>query len=157
MDVLYCNYPQILILHFTRRHFQHVIRGIRPKYVFSSMSIEAMFLNPWRIHKIWWRHQMETFSALLALCAGNSPVTGEFAAQRSVTRSFDGFFDLRLNKRLRKQSWGWWLERPSRAHYDVNVMQRRNTYWYVPTFRAIFVILTLEFSHVFNDTKIALW
>ena len=22
----------------------------------------------------WWRHQMETFSALLALCAGNSPV-----------------------------------------------------------------------------------
>ena len=26
----------------------------------------------------WWRHQMETFSALLALCAGNSPVPGEF-------------------------------------------------------------------------------
>ena len=24
----------------------------------------------------WWRHQMETSSALLALCAGNSPVTG---------------------------------------------------------------------------------
>ena len=37
----------------------------------------------------WWRHQMETFSALLALCAGNSPVTGEFPAQRPVTRSFD--------------------------------------------------------------------
>ena len=35
----------------------------------------------------WWRHQMETFSALLALCAGNSPVTGEFPAQRPVTRS----------------------------------------------------------------------
>ena len=44
----------------------------------------------------WWRHQMETFSALLALCAGNSPVTGEFPAQRPVTRSFDVFFDLRL-------------------------------------------------------------
>ena len=41
----------------------------------------------------WWRHQMETFSALLALCAGNSPVTGEFPKQRSVTRSFDVFFD----------------------------------------------------------------
>ena len=37
----------------------------------------------------WWRHQMETFSALLALCAGNSPVSGEFPAQRPVTRSFD--------------------------------------------------------------------
>ena len=49
-----------------------------------------------------WRHQMETFSALLALCAGNSPVTGEFPAQRPVTRSFDILFDLRLNKRLSK-------------------------------------------------------
>ena len=37
----------------------------------------------------WWRHQMETFSALLALCEGNSPVTGEFSSQRPVTRSFD--------------------------------------------------------------------
>ena len=46
---------------------------------------------------------METFSALLALCAGNSPVTGEFHAQRPVTRSFDAIFDLRLNKRLIKQ------------------------------------------------------
>ena len=62
----------------------------------------------------WWRHQMETFSALLAICVGNSPVTGEFRAQRPVTQSFDVFFDLRLNKRLSKQSWGWWLETQSR-------------------------------------------
>ena len=61
----------------------------------------------------WWRHQMETFSALLAICAGNSPVTGEFPTQRPVTRSFDVFFDLRLNKRLSKQSWGWWFETSS--------------------------------------------
>ena len=54
----------------------------------------------------WRRHQMETFSALL----GNSPVPDEFPAQRPVTRSFDVFFDLRLNKRLSKQSWGWWFE-----------------------------------------------
>ena len=52
----------------------------------------------------WWRHQMETFSALLAICAGNSPVTGEFPAPRPVTRSFDDLFDLHLNKRLSKQS-----------------------------------------------------
>ena len=58
----------------------------------------------------WWRHQMETFSALLAICAGNSPVPGEFPTQRSVTRSFDVFFDLHPNKRLSKQSWGWWFE-----------------------------------------------
>ena len=59
---------------------------------------------------------METFFALLALCAGNAPVTGEFPSQRPVTRSFDVFFDLHLNKRLSKQSGGY------RAHYDVIVM-----------------------------------
>ena len=61
----------------------------------------------------WWRHQMETFSALLTLCAGNSPVTSEFPAQRPVTRSFGVFFHLHL-KRLSKQSWGWWFETLSR-------------------------------------------
>ena len=61
----------------------------------------------------WWRHQMETFSALLDICAGNSLVTGEFPSQRPVTRSFDVFFDLHLDKRLSKQSWGWWFETPS--------------------------------------------
>ena len=63
----------------------------------------------------WWRHQMETFSALLALCAGNSLVIGELPSQRPVTRSFDVFFDLRLNKRLSKQSWGGWFETPSHS------------------------------------------
>ena len=63
---------------------------------------------------LWWCHQMEIFSALLVLCAGNSPVTGEFLSQRSV--SVDVFFDLCLNKRLQfsKQSWDWWFETPSR-------------------------------------------
>ena len=56
---------------------------------------------------------METFSALLALCVGNSLVTGEFPSQRPVTWSFDVFFDLCLNKWLSNQSWGWWFETPS--------------------------------------------
>ena len=46
---------------------------------------------------------METFSALLAICAGNALVPDEFPAQRPVTQSFDDFFDLRPNKRLSKQ------------------------------------------------------
>ena len=62
---------------------------------------------------LWWGHQMETFSELLAICAGNSPVSGEFPAQRPVTWSFDVFFDVCPNKRLSKQSWGWWFETPS--------------------------------------------
>ena len=56
---------------------------------------------------------METFSALLAICAGNSPVPGEFSTQRPVTGSFDVFFDLRPYKRLSKQWWGWWIETQS--------------------------------------------
>ena len=56
---------------------------------------------------------METFSALLAICAGNSLGTSEFSAQKPVTQSFDVFFDLCLNKWLRKQWWGWWFEIPS--------------------------------------------
>ena len=50
---------------------------------------------------------------LLAICAGNLPVPGEFPTQRPVTRSFDVLFDLRLNKRLSKQSCGWWFETSS--------------------------------------------
>ena len=46
----------------------------------------------------WWRHQMESYSAPLASCAGNSPVTAEFPSQRPVTRSIDIFFDLHLEK-----------------------------------------------------------
>ena len=49
---------------------------------------------------------MEAYSSLLAICAGNSPATGEFPAQRPVTRSFGVFFDLRQIKRLSKQSRG---------------------------------------------------
>ena len=63
-------------------------------------------------------------SALLALCAGNSPVAGEFPfpSQRPVSRSFDVFFDLRLKKN------GWVNNRDAgglrrhRAHIDVTVI-----------------------------------
>ena len=61
----------------------------------------------------WWHPQMETFSALLGLCAGNSPATCEFPTQRPVMWSFDVFFDLRLTEQLSNQSWGWWFEMPS--------------------------------------------
>ena len=81
----------------------------------------------------WWRHQMETFSALLAICAGTSPVTGEFPSQRPVTRSFDVLFHLCLNKRLSKQSWGWWFETPSRPlwrHWNISFVWRPRPGWY---------------------------
>ena len=63
----------------------------------------------------WWRHQMETFSVLLDLCVGTSPVTGEFPAKRPMTQSSDVFSDLRLEKWLNEEPWGWWFETPSRS------------------------------------------
>ena len=77
----------------------------------------------WPSTTTWWRHQMERFSTLLAVCDGNSPVTSEFPSQRPVTRSFDVFFDLRLNKRLSKHS-RFGDFRRHRAHYDVTMMSR---------------------------------
>ena len=75
-----------------------------------SMHTPSVFTEIAEEFDAWWHHQMETFSALLAICAGNSPVPGEFPTQMPVTRSFDVFFDLRLNKWLSKQSWDWWFE-----------------------------------------------
>ena len=91
-----------------------VVRWLVSNYRLIWMSIIST--NLWdlfhqqRSANPWWRHQMEKFSALLALCAGNSPVTSEFPSQRPVTCCFDVFFYRRLNKRLSKQSWSWWFE-----------------------------------------------
>ena len=98
------DWNERILAHFVQHsshNLQMVIYGIRRMFQMFSKSAA------------WWRHQMETFSALLAICAGNSPVTGEFPTKRPVTRSFDVFFDLRLNERLSKQSWSWWFETPS--------------------------------------------
>ena len=77
--------------------------------------LENIWPELFEVGDAWWRHQRETFSAWLAFCAGNSPVTGEFPAQTPVTQSFDIFFDLRLNKRLSKQSSGCWSGTLSRS------------------------------------------
>ena len=74
---------------------------------------------------------MESFSALLAFCAGNSPVTGEFPSQRPVTRSFDVSFHLHPNKPLSKQSWAGDLRR-HRAHYHVIVMEMHEIVLFTP-------------------------
>ena len=88
----------------------------------------------------WWRHPMGTFSALLAICAGNSPVPGELPTQRPVTRSFDVFFDLRPNKRLSKQWWGSWFEMqsfPLWRHRNVLQITYADGYrWYLSEFKA---------------------
>ena len=87
---------------------------------------------------------METFSALLALCAGNSPVIGEFPAPRPVTQSFDVFFgdasDLKRH----------------RTHYDVIVMQNAILIDFSPLFTAFDrcnrIIITDQFLNDYTTT-----
>ena len=114
---------------------------------------------------IWWRHQMETLSALLAICVGNSPVTGEFPTQRPVTRSFDVFFDLRLNERLSKQSWGWLFEAPSRPLWRRSNVNGPRVGLYLNTLRPrkhgrhfpgdIFICIFLN-EYIYTSTKFSL-
>ena len=101
---------------------------IGASHIIAIMPVKS----PWRrwVYDIaWWRHQMETFSALLAISTGNSPVTGEFPAQRPVTQSFDIFFDMRPNKRLSKQARRWWLETPSGPLWR-HCNEYSENYWY---------------------------
>ena len=74
---------------------------------------------------------METFSALLAFCAGNSLVIGKLPARRPVTWSFDGCFVLRLNKQWSKQSWGQWLGTLSRSLWRQCNLGRRRLPWHL--------------------------
>ena len=101
----------------TQKYCTCLISRVNMSYIYEpqcpSFSEQTISIGKIDILRSWWRHQMETFSALLDLCAGNSPVTGEFPSQRPVTRSCDVFFDLGLNKRLSKQSWDWWFETPA--------------------------------------------
>ena len=85
-------------------------------HLFWRLSKSCLYRSPTaHVPQSWWRHKMETSSALLALCAGNPPTTGEFPSQRPVKRNFDVFFNLHLNKHLSKQFWSWWYEMPSRS------------------------------------------
>ena len=80
---------------------------------------------------------METFLALLAICEGNSLVP--------VTRSFGVFFDLRLNKRLSKQSWGWQNQATRQPHLHHPISYHTSKGAYVTK---EFLSLTLnEFGH----------
>ena len=104
-----------------------------------------------------WPHQIERFCALLALCSEENPpviggfssqrpvMTGGFPSERPVTRSFDIFFDLRLNKWLSKESRRRWCGMQSR-HYDVTVMR-----W--PGHTALFSTLSEMASRVERSSK----
>ena len=83
---------------YTLSYYHHQIGSMNYYPLFRARSrnngMRYMFL--YILLKAWWRHQMETISALLAFRVGYSSVSCEFSTQRRVTRSFDVFFNLRL-------------------------------------------------------------
>ena len=101
--------------------------------IFSDLNVKPMvipfnWLNShmevnWSGYNTWWRQQMETFSALLALCAGNSPVPGEFPTHKVQWRGalmfslisawINGWVNTRGAGDLRRH----------RTHYDVTVIK----------------------------------
>ena len=103
---------------------------------------------------------MEPLSAILALCAGNSPVTGEFPSQRPVSRSFDAIFGLRLNKWLSKQSRRRWLDTPSRSlwchFYYIGPWDKWQTVWNM-LFKLIYRIDCESISTENAQTSSAWW
>ena len=91
-------------------------------------------ISVWCCHSPWWRHQMKTFSALLAICAGNSPVTGEFPAHKGQWRGALMFSLICawMNGWVNNREAGDLRCHP--AHYDVIVMHRNaihNTWVYI--------------------------
>ena len=124
----YLNQCWVIVISFLTVKISYDIKTFvfiqEMRHLKCRLKMSAILLMPWCINP-WWRHQMETFSALLAICAVNSPGTGEFPAQRSVTRSFDfSLICVWIN--------GWVSNceagdlRRYRAHYDVTVMHPRS-------------------------------
>ena len=113
---------------------------------FMRVSRESCWQLIWQPRML--EHHMLTstngnISALLAICARNSPVTGEFPGefptQRPVSRSFDVFFYLRLNKRLSKQWYGWWFEAPPRPLWRQCNDPSKYIFWVLAnTYRNVF-------------------
>ena len=130
------------ILHYLRCQSEVMLNNGRPSAAFLTELLVSNANARAISHPSWWRHQMETFCALLTRYEGYPPVTGRFPSQRTVPRRFDILFDLRLNKRLSKQSRCWWFETPSRwliRHCSVGARPYSawvDPSWFYPSFRS---------------------
>ena len=116
----------IELKQFTKYQNQSIDKSSLKSYQYQNFCIQrgAYWIAVVEFFS-WWLHQIEIFPALLDFCVGNSTVTGKFPSQRPVTRSFYIFFDLRMNKRLSKNSTRWWFETQSYPLWrHCNVMKQ---------------------------------
>ena len=127
MIILYENYCIVIPTYICANENDFLFKFHRtcyaPSFIHTSitpkcasqwtLSKETFYERKIRLITTWWRHQMETFSALLAVCAGNSPVTGGALRLSLICAWINGWVHNREAGNLRSH----------RAHYDVIVMQ----------------------------------
>ena len=134
------NWPIWADLGVALNLYQHILNSLchwATSYVHNwgtcqnnkKASCHNILIKIYVFHGAWWRHQRKTFSALLAICEGNPPVTVAFPSQRPVTRSFDIVFDLRLIKRIRKH---FFRRRRWRPFRNLDPFETRITPRHVP-------------------------
>ena len=125
--VVFCNTTVSNHTILVTNHHKTGLGKEEQESVFYMLTfMKTSFVQSKKPNISWRSHQMGTFSSLLALCEGNSPVTGGFPSQMPLTQSFDILFDLRLYKRLSKLEKRRWFETPSRSlgrHSNVFVYQ----------------------------------
>ena len=105
----------------------------------------------------WWRHQMETFSALQAFVRGfhrspvNTPHKGQWRGALMLS------LICALKKWLSKQSWGWWFEMPTRSlwrHCNAYIEYLCKDYLNA---RKMYNVEPIDFAHIFNNQKFTAW
>ena len=97
-----------------RDHYDVIVMQYGIRYILGIMHMVhplMCFVVVWTETIIMTSSNGNIFRVTGPLC-GEFTGPGDFPAQWPVTRSFDVFFDLGLNKRLSKQPWGWWFETP---------------------------------------------
>ena len=107
----------------------------------------------------WWSHQMETFSTLLAICAFEFTGDRWIPHTKASNAGFGVLFDLRLNKQLSKQSWGWWFETPSRplwCHCNGVTTKWPSYYWNFEWFKFDWNAFIHNFSHISHPITVFL-
>ena len=118
-----------VFLSFSLKRTQSLdLRHLLPMYHIQVVQVHVVENKLWMLHchifhddVIKWKHLPRYWPFVRGI--HRPPVNSP--AQRPVTQSFDVFFDLGLNKRLRKQSWGWWFETLSRSLWRHRNAQKK--------------------------------
>ena len=125
--------------------FGNISKAIIWHYVAVIYNIWCTKISSSRLlHEFWWwSHQMETFSLLLALCAGNSLMTCEFPSQWPVIQMFSLIF-ARTNGWV--NNWDSGDLRRHHTHYDITVMWKTTVWeWLHPIVTAFNILCPVQF------------